>query len=174
MPLKRVMKVHRQYVALTPMQVIKALPGTRGIIARLARNLGCSYGAARNAVQGHSHQGKAWEQVRKAYDDECEQFGDDAEDAIQDALTQRLDISTAARTGLAVAKMKLRHRGYVERTEVTHEGGVNPIRMETKHTLVDIEKLGLPLEVRKQILEAMEKNDGQADRGEGGAAGDDE
>lgn len=167
-------KQRRKYVGLTPSTFIAALKGTRGILCRIAENVGCTRATIDNFIHGRTNRGKIWDAAREAYYDECERFGDDAETTIGDAIDQRLDIATAARTALVVMKSKFHRRGWIDKTTVAHEGGATPIQVNHRHTLVDVDKLDLPLEVRKQILEAMEKNDGQADRGEGGAAGDDE
>lgn len=149
----------RKYTRITPKAFRTAVKGSGGLCGEIARRLGCSYSAIQNIVHGRTGRGKYWDKARKAFQDEIEEVGDLAETAIQDAMRQRGDIATAARTGLNYAKLRLRHRGFVSSQTTVLEGGVNPLTINTG--ILPLEKLDLPLNVRKIVLAAMEKYEDQ-------------
>lgn len=96
----------------TAEDVIKAVTGSKGIKMIIARSLGVH----RNTVDNYL---KRYPSARQAYDNEVETVGDIAEGVIIDAIMSR-DLTTAK----WYATMKLKHRGYVERQELTGaEGG---------------------------------------------------
>jgi len=97
-----------------------------------------------------------WIDVKEALQEEIDAVADIAEQTIRDAMSQRLDISTASRTAqwlLTRARHKDRQLG--DESRVILEGGDKPIHTVNENT-VDIETLSLPLEMRKAILEAIE------------------
>lgn len=86
-------------------QVVEAIRGSRGIKRTVALRLSVH----RNTVDVYL---RRWAAARLAYVEECESFGDVAESVIIKAIDDG-DVDTAK----WYARMKLKHRGYVERTE---------------------------------------------------------
>lgn len=88
-------------------QFLDAIPGTGGIIAAIAKRVGCAWHTAKKYIENHPT-------VHAAYEDECESVLDLAEaktiEAIRNGDTQmiRYYLST-----------KGKRRGYTERTEIT-------------------------------------------------------
>jgi len=162
----------RSYTHLTPKKMLSAIHGSRGLMSEIARRIGCSYSAVTSILHAKTGIGPTWNRVRRAYMEECERIGDRAEAAIYDAIEQRLDIATSARTAIAYAKMKLRKRGFVDETHTVLDGGTNPIQVAT--TLVPIDELNLPLPIMKMILEKVKKRDAEMVKanpdGDGGVA----
>jgi hypothetical protein len=94
--------------------------------------------------------------MRILYREEYERVADLAEDTIKFATEQRLDVSTASRTAqwlLSRARHKNRQLG--DESKVVIEGGDKPVGI-VQTQVIDIETLGLPLEIRRAILEAIE------------------
>jgi len=97
----------------TAAQFIAAIPGTGGIITKIAEKVGCAWHTAKKYIE-------AYATVKEAYDDECERVVDKAESqvvkAIEDGdmITVRWYLST-----------KGKDRGYVERrqAEITGKDG---------------------------------------------------
>ena len=93
-------------------EVIEAIRGSSGIKATIARRLGVH----RNSVVNYLVR---YATAQKAYDDEVEAVGDDAESVIIAAIQKEHDVGTAK----WYARMKLQSRGYVERREVAGTPG---------------------------------------------------
>ena len=162
--LKLKRKSPRQGNGITPAQFKKALPGTCGNVKLIAERLqvswGCIYNKLKRLREGHKkYQTKAWQSAWQAYKDEQEYMADIAEETIGDVMRQRLDLSSAARTAKWYLERKHgEDRGYKEKRELTLEGGSTPIHVKNEEVL-PLDSLDLPLDVRKQILEAMEKKE---------------
>jgi len=153
-------KSTQKYTKLQPKRVIAAIKGSRGLKTEIARRLQCSYSQLCKVLSGGSGKGTEWNNVRREYATELERVGDLAEGTIYDALEQRADIGVAARTALQYAKLKLGKRGYKETTHnvVTGKDG-NAVEVNVNQHLLPIDELDLPLDVKKQILKAMEKRE---------------
>jgi hypothetical protein len=100
-------------------QIIRAVEGSGGIRATIARKLSVH----RHTVDNYLSR---FPTVREAYDQEVAAVGDDAESVIIDAIRIEKDIDTAK----WYARMKLRDRGYVERNEVTGKDGADIVIRE--------------------------------------------
>lgn len=141
---------------LTPERFIKALPGTFGIMLRIAENLGCTYQSIYNIMNARKpYIGRAWDRARRLRDIETEQLGDEAEKAVRDSIQQRMDYATSARTALKTLTSKFRNRGWIDTAKMIHEGGDKPIQIE--HHNIPFDQLNLKLETRKEILDAIEE-----------------
>jgi transcriptional regulator with XRE-family HTH domain len=132
---------------------IKALIGSRGIHQTIAERLGCSVSTI-DAYINRDREG--WDEVRLIYAGEKATFIDAAEKAIDETIEQRMDVQSrlnAAKWALS----KLKKDVYGDRVVNVHEGGKTPIK--TISATIDISSLNLPIEVQRQILEAMDKQE---------------
>ena len=91
----------------------------------------------------------------EVYEEECERVIDVAEQTIQYAISQRLDLSEAARSARWYLERKAKSRGYDSPRKIEVGGGNKPIRIQNEN-FVSIDTLNLSVEVRKEILEAIE------------------
>jgi hypothetical protein len=98
-------------VKATLEEFVEAIGGSHGIKAEIARRLGIH----RVTVDSYL---KRYVTAREIYDDEVERVGDLAESIIIKAIENN-DVDTAK----WYARMKLKHRGYSERQEVTGKDG---------------------------------------------------
>jgi len=96
----------------TAQQFIDAIPGSAGIISRIAKKVGCDWHTAKKYI------GK-YPTVRQAYEDEREQVLDIAESVVIDALKDK-DLITAK----WILGMKGADRGYMQREARQIEGDV--------------------------------------------------
>ena len=99
---------------------LKAIPKSGGIIATIAKKVGCDWHTAKNYIYSHPT-------VKQAYDDECEAILDLAETKLYEAV-QNGD----AQMIKYILGTKGKRRGYVERTEVTGEDG-GPIKLKVEY-----------------------------------------
>jgi hypothetical protein len=97
--------------AHTPDEVIAVIPGSAGIKTTIAKRLGVSRWTVDNYL-------RRWKAVQLAYDEECESVIDLAESVVIKSFQS--GETSDARWYLS---RKGRHRGYVERQEVTGENG---------------------------------------------------
>lgn len=144
----------------------KAIRGSMGVKALVAKSLGVSWNAVDNAI-------KRYPACRKLLKAEQEAVGDLAEKAIIDSLTQRVDLATASRTAQwLLSRARYKDRGFEDLAKKLQvEGGKNPLKIQQMS--LNIDALGLPIEVRRQILSAIERQetaDGDSDLG--GQGGD--
>lgn len=147
-------------------QVIAAIRGSGGIKQLIADRLGCSWTTVYLCL---SREGPGWDRVRTAYRDECERIGDLAEEAIKDCITQRRDLAVASQNARWFLSRRHKERGFGDESKVTVQGGDKPIQVQaTKYTLDDLD---LPLEVRKEILKAIEKKEALPEDGDDNKAG---
>lgn len=139
-------------------QFVRAMRGTCGIYTLIAENLRCNPHTVRNLLNRPD-----WEDVRAEWASERAMLVDKAYGTVDYALSQRVDIGTAANTAKWVLQHLERERfGEGARTVVV-EGGKNPIRTENKNVNVnaniDVSELGLPVEARRAILMALDARD---------------
>jgi hypothetical protein len=134
---------------VTDKMLLKAIPGTYGIVKKIADKLDVSYLAAYNAIR------RASKEVLIELEMEKERVDDVAEGTIIEAMEQRIDLPEASKNARWVLDGK---RGYVRKKEVTLQGGKSPIRVKSDN-VISIESLNLPLAVRKQMLEAIEEKE---------------
>ena len=95
----------------TAQQFIDAIPGTGGIVTKIAEKVGCVWNTARKYIDTHPT-------VQQAYDDECERILDMAESALFKSISER--DAWAVKYMLST---KGKARGYIERTEHTGKDG---------------------------------------------------
>ena len=136
-------------VPVTKARFLKALRGTFGIRGRIAHRLQC-----RRETVIHLLQRPDWEDVRQAVKQEEEFVLDTAESTLFYCMKQRDDLKIASANAKWLLGRKAIKRGYGEKQRVTLEGGKRPIRTEAT---IPITALDLPLELRRQLLEAMNK-----------------
>jgi hypothetical protein len=96
----------------TAEQMANAIISADGILAKAARDLGCSRQTVHNYVN-------KFVTVREAYEEANDKFIDDAEEQLQRHV-KRGSLPAV----MFVLKTKGKHRGYVERQEYQHEGDI--------------------------------------------------
>ena len=126
---------------------IKALEGTGGIKTVICERLGCCQATLWKLINRED-----WADMRQAYVNEVERVGDLAEETIIKAIQDTTDMTLATTNARWYLSRKCKDRGYGEQSEVNVQGTVN-----TVNTTVDVRVLALPLEIRRQILLAIEK-----------------
>ena len=110
-------KTGRPEISFTELQVLDAIKGSCGIMARVAKTLGCDWATARKYVE-------RYESAGKAMSDELETVLDTAENNLFQAINAK-DLD-AIKWFLS---RKGRSRGYADRTEHTGKDG-GPIEVE--------------------------------------------
>lgn len=137
---------------ITPERILQVLPGTYGIMAKIAKRLHVKRASLVYRLQ--VAKGPMWDKARQAIRDASEEMVDDAEAGIRYCLRQRHDLNALGTNARWALGTKGANRGYREHTKVTVEGGDHPLQIE--HGIVDADALQLPLVVRKQLLSALE------------------
>ncbi len=143
---------HKHTPEISKRKVLRAIKGTGGVKTKIVERLGCSYCYFLTILK-RPH----WEDIREAIREEMDQVADLAEGTVRDAIEQRLDIGTALKAStwlLTRARHKDRQMG--DESKVTLEGGDKPIQVSKN---VSVESLDLPIEVKRQILAAVEAQD---------------
>ena len=95
----------------TAKQFIDAIPGTGGIVSKIADRVSCTWHTARKYIDEYPT-------IKQAYDDECESILDLAESALIKSVSEQ-----EAWAVKYILSTKGRNRGYVERKEVTGADG---------------------------------------------------
>lgn len=119
-------KAGRKEIDFTEDEVLAAIRGSCGIMARVAKNLSCEWSTAKKYVE-------RFESAKLAMDDELETVLDTAENNLFQAINAK-DID-AIKWFLS---RKGRSRGYADRTEFTGKDGgpietnLNPVWVITK------------------------------------------
>ena len=139
---------------ISPKRVLKAIPGSCGIFKTIAANLGCNPCSLGFVLK--TRKGPEWDNVRKTIEIEAESMGDMAEETVRDTIRQRLDLSVASTTARWYLDRKHPDRGYGKKSQVTLEGGDKPLQIQN-HTILPIQDLNLPIEIKAKILEAMDE-----------------
>lgn len=106
----------------TPDQVVMAIKDAGGVLSNAAADLGCETKTVYNYRDEFPEVAQAIEDARENHD--CELL-DKAERNISEALDAREAWATKY-----VLSTKGRSRGYTEKTEIEHSGGVNQIIMQ--------------------------------------------
>jgi len=150
---------------ITKRRMQKAIVGSGGLKTVIAERLGVAWGTVNDILKR-----KGWEDIRTIWEEELEAVGDLAEETIQFAMRQRLDISSASLNARWYLGLRHRHRGFVEQSKVIVEGGENPIKVE--QSLIDVDSLKLPIAVRKALLAAIEEREDEMG-GDGEVNGED-
>ena len=138
-------------------RVIKAIEGTAGLKTRIAERLGCNVQALNARLRDPD-----WADVKEVYQEELEKVGDLAEKTIIRTMkARRLDPRTAADAAKWYLARRCRDRGFGDESKVTLEGGDKPIKVTT------VPLNTLPIELKRQILKAMEQKEQDEDAGSG-------
>lgn len=148
----RVKKIKRRKARrrLSKIRILKAIPGSGGTLKELARRLECTYHAIQITIKSQKYP-----EVNERLEEEKEAVGDLAEETLKEVMQQRLDMSTAARTARWWLEKKCSDRGFKDKTELTLEGGENPLHL--KQDGFSIDDLNLPLDLRRELLKAIEQ-----------------
>lgn len=142
----------RTYVKLKPHLLKKAIAGTGGIMARIARNAGCVYNTALEAFKNSD---KKWEECRLELEMEKQRIGDAAEHTMHYLVSQRIDFPTARKASEFILSRQYKERGFGDESTLRIKSD-NPL-IEIQQNNIDISKLDLPLPIKVLILEAIEK-----------------
>lgn len=109
----------------------KAIRKSGGLYTEIARKLKCEWHTAKKYVE-------MYEETRQAYDDEFESTIDKAESKLFENIDDNDDTAI-----IFYLKTKGKHRGYVERSEVTGpDGTALNIIVQSKQAADEINKLG--------------------------------
>jgi len=157
--------------AVTKRRFLKALAGTGGLKTEIAERLGCAYGTVLELLKRED-----WADVVARYWEEVEQVGDLAEQCVRSAITQRLDLGVASLNARWYLTRKCRDRGYQDASKLVVEGGDKdkPVHVAHSDADVSLEDLDLPLELKRKVLEALERREAERKAKEEGhgSAGD--
>lgn len=146
-------QIVRKSAHFSKAQFLIALMGTGGVIKDIAKGLDTSSERVRILLDRPD-----WDDVREAWLEEMRAMKDHAICALRDAMIQRLDVATAARTAQwYLSKVEREQFG-----DKVNEG--EPIRVQHAHlhATVSVDALDLPLDVRRKILEAAEAKEQEA------------
>ena len=154
-PKKKPGRPPRKNRRITKIRFLSALKGTGGVMLDVAARLGCAYGSVYELLRRHKDD-ILWGDVRQAIEDERNKVADLAEQTIHYAVIQRLDVGLAALNARwLLTRARHRDRQMGDESKVIHEGGDKPVQIQTDD--ISIEALDLPVEVRRQILEAIDR-----------------
>ena len=101
------MSGNNQYKA---QQFIDAIPGTGGIVTKIAAVVGCAWHTAKKYIDNYPT-------ITQAYNDECETVLDVAESVIIQKLTEQDE-----HTAKWYLAMKGSRRGYAQKQKIEHSG----------------------------------------------------
>lgn len=124
----------------------KAIRGSGGIKARVARRLEVTSVAITRALAR-----PGWEELAERFQMESERIVDESEKTIMDLVKQRDDLPTALGAAKLVLQSKGVVRGWRKESLTMVEGAIS-----VGHNVVNVDKLALPIEVRRRMLEAIE------------------
>jgi hypothetical protein len=134
---------------------MRAIKGSGGIKTLIAKALDCHICTVHILLNK-----PGWDDVREALQQEIESVADLAEKNIRSALLQRFGPDHAMQTSKwLLTRPRYARRGMMDANRIAIEGGDSPIQVQT--TNVPIEALNLPVEVRRQILKAIEEKEKQ-------------
>lgn len=140
-------KLRRPAVRKT--EFLLALPGTGGIINRIAKRLDLDWITTARLLDRPD-----WGTVRDLWLAERQRAVDEAEDTILYSIRQRHDLPTASTTARWLLA-KLRKDRFGDENKVVVEGGRKAVRMEHEHSVeFPLEKL--PLKVKRKLLRLIE------------------
>lgn len=135
---------------LTPKQILKAIPGTRGRTNAIAKKLGVK---PATLARYFRMPGQSWNKVRRALNREQERIIEIAEDRVEQLIRQDVDKPEAGRNARWILSKK-KADTYGEKKTVTLEGNKDkPLELNSQSSVnVDL----LPIELRRQILQELE------------------
>ena len=134
--------------------VLAAIPGTKGIWAMLAKKLDCST----NSIQRSLSQ-EGWEHVLEAFEQERVSALGGCVNNVFKIAAASLDVGAMLRANTFILE-KL-HPDFAPTSKLVVEGGKNPIQHNHRAVVIEIpaEAMGLPVEDRMKILEAVESKE---------------
>ena len=171
---------------ISKIRFLRALPGTGGIKIRIMETLDCS----RNTLNHYLNK-EDWDDVRQAYEDECNSIGDLAEETVREGIELRsTTLATCPDCNIEISCPECKKPIYVfdrDTVQAMNTATKNARWMlsrkhkergygeESRVTVqggdkpleieqtqkISIEDLDLPLETRKVIFEAMKKKKAQ-------------
>ena len=127
---------------------LRALDGTGGLTSLIAARLDCVPRTVQKILER-----SGWEDVAEAYQEECDRVTDLAETVVIKAMQQETDPLLAVTTAKWFLQRRGKDRGFGEETKVKHEGHIDHAH------LVAVSTLGLPLDVMRKVLEAVERRE---------------
>jgi len=133
-------------------QMKEAIVGSRGVLSKIADRVGVSWVIIKKHLDV-----EGWDDVRDAYNEECERVGDLAEDAVQFAIMLKVDLRVSLDAAKWYLQQKWKKRGYSDKSTVKVEGGDSPIKVLQANISVDA--LDLPPEIMREILGAVERRE---------------
>lgn len=125
-------------------EIIAALHARHGLVSLAARHIGCTTDTIYQRM-------KICPEIKTAIKGARKELCDTAEDKLWNAVNKEAPWAIQL-----TMKTLGRKRGYVERTEQRIGGDKNAPPIKTQ-SAISIDTLNLPIEVRRQILEALEK-----------------
>ena len=131
---------------------IQALAGTGGILIAIARNMGVHRQTVVNLIERPD-----WADMRALLKEEIDTRADLAEEAILTSIKSRVDPSQTLNARWYLSKVKKVIYGDETRTVI--EGGETPVKVATLN--IDVNELDLPLELKREILLALDKKEEQ-------------
>lgn len=139
----------RQHGSLTRTRFLKALPGTFGLALRLAKKLDVHPNTLRQWLRKPENQ-----DLQPIIQKEKDSITELAEESVTFLIKQNDDLSEKGKNSRWM--LERREERFTPRKEITIEGGKNPL----VHTnLVDLSTVNLPLDLRKRMLEQIDKKD---------------
>lgn len=129
------------------LRFIKAMKGTRGNRRLIAENLRIGYNTVCLILQRPD-----WQDVKALLDAERQKAIDKAEDVVMNAIEGN-DVVIATQNARWLLA-RLRPDQYAEKSTTVLEGGNNPIKV--LQGVVDLNALNMPLEVKRQVLAALD------------------
>lgn len=139
----------QQGPTVTKARMLLAIDGSMGVVSMIAQRLGVSTGWVNVLLRR-----EGWEDIAVIFNEELDRVGDIAEQTVYDVMMQRLDYGQALKAATWFLSKKHKGRGYNDSTTTIIEGGVNPVQMEKKTSIDDLD---LPLEAKVILLEALKK-----------------
>ncbi len=137
-------------------QFLKALEGSGGIKSRIAERLRTTPAVVNTLLHRPD-----WDDMREAFDAERERVIDTAEQTIKEAIENKADPVLATQNARWYLDRMAKARGYGSESKVTVEGGDKPIRTASVNVIA-VETLNLPVELRRQLLAAVEQKEQDA------------
>ena len=143
--MKEYVEGRKPQAKLSVKKFLKAIEDSWGIKRTIADRLGCTW----QSVNNWCHK----PEIRDAYEAECERIGDVAESRIITCIKDGENDAVATKNARWHLVQKCQDRGYQDNKTITHEGGVNPVKV------CNIDLDSMPIELKLQIMEYMEKTE---------------
>ncbi len=145
---------------ITKVRLLAAIEGSGGNVKVMAKRLKVTRATVYRRLKS---MGELYPEIGEALEQAEETVNDLAELTVVSIMKQRVDFGEASKNARWWLERKGVKRGFGNKTNLELEGGANPIKFEM-HDQVSLESLKLPLEVKLQILEAIEKQSAGEDQ----------